>query len=110
MGDEAAKWRGGGCFFVSAGGAPLVAVRMKNKLSSMIVFHHSFTHLIHDSLRFCFVSSFSSFAHSARPGCKVEILGRSREGHNHRYLNAGARNSTARTKVCCVQRWDGPVV
>lgn len=38
MGDEAAKWRDGGCFFVSAGGAPLVAVRMKNKLSSMIVF------------------------------------------------------------------------
>jgi hypothetical protein len=38
VGDEAAKWRDGGCFFVSAGGAPLVAVRMKNKLSSMIVF------------------------------------------------------------------------
>jgi hypothetical protein len=32
------RWRDGGCFFVSAGGAPLVAVRMKNKLSSMIVF------------------------------------------------------------------------
>jgi hypothetical protein len=27
----------------------------------------------------------SSFAHSARPGCKVEMLGRSREFHNHRY-------------------------
>ena len=27
----------------------------------------------------------SSFAHSARPGCKVEMLGRSRELHNHRY-------------------------
>ena len=47
------RWRDGGCFFVSAGGAP-VALRMKNKLSSMIVFHHSSTHLIHDSLRFRF--------------------------------------------------------
>ena len=28
----------GDVFVVSAGGAPLVAVRMKNKLSSMIVF------------------------------------------------------------------------
>jgi predicted transcriptional regulator len=44
----------GDVFVVSAGGAPLVAVRMKNKLSSMIVFHRSFTHLIHDSLRFRF--------------------------------------------------------
>ena len=38
-------------------------------------------------LSFCTCVSFdlSSFAHSARPGCKVEMLGRSRELHKHRY-------------------------
>ena len=41
----------------------------------------------------------SSFAHSARPGREVEMLGWSREGHNHRYFRSGSRISMVCKKV-----------
>ena len=40
----------------------------------------------------------SSFAHSATPGRKVEMMERSREGDNHRYFNSGSRNPCVH---CC---------
>ena len=49
----------------------------------------------------------SSFAHSARPGCKVEMLGRSRELHNHLYLGSGVRTWMVWKHLCCVHCCDG---
>ena len=60
MGDEEAKVaRRGICFFCPCRRRVADAVCMKNMLSSMVVFGHSFTHPIHGSLGFHFVSQFS---------------------------------------------------
>ncbi len=52
------------------------------------------------------VDYLSSFAHSARPGHKVEMMGWSQEGHNHWYFSSGLRNAMASKKSCCVHCCD----
>ena len=90
----------------------LLSVPLNNNYYHFLLFRFiSIICVLRGNVIFCVTFIYtSSFAHSARPGHKVEMLGWSREKRHHQYFISGCRNSMVWKKDVVLTFVMGPIV